>query len=63
MKNQPGVAARTFETLRNLRVEPHFISTSPIRISFYVPHGDLEAAVRGLHDAFELGSPVEVADA
>jgi aspartate kinase len=63
MKNQPGVAARTFETLRNLRIEPHFISTSPIRISFYVPHDDVEAAVRGLHDAFELGSPVEVADA
>ena len=46
MKNHPGVAARTFETLRNLRVEPHFISTSPIRIAFYVPHATVERAVR-----------------
>jgi aspartate kinase len=63
MKNQPGVAARTFETLRSLRIEPHFISTSPIRISFYVLQDDVERAVRSLHGAFELDSAVEVADA
>jgi aspartate kinase len=63
MKNQPGVAARTFETLRKLRIEPHFISTSPIRISFYVLRDDVERAVRSLHEAFELDSAVEVADA
>jgi aspartate kinase len=56
MKSHPGVAARTFQTLRELGVEPHFISTSPIKIAFYVPHGDVERAVRALHEAFELGS-------
>ena len=38
MKSHPGIAARTFTTLRDLGVEPQFISTSPIKIAFYVPH-------------------------
>jgi aspartate kinase len=56
MKSHPGVAARTFATLRSLRVEPQFISTSPIKIAFYVHHGDVDRVVRALHAAFELGS-------
>jgi aspartate kinase len=56
MKNHPGIAARTFATLRDLRIEPQFISTSPIKIAFYVHHADVERAVRALHAAFELGS-------
>lgn len=60
MKSHPGVAARTFTTLRELRIEPQFISTSPIKIAFYVPHGEVEGAVRALHAAFELGSDTEV---
>jgi aspartate kinase len=57
MKSHPGVAARTFATVRDLGVEPKFVATSPIKIAFYLPHGDVEKAVRALHDAFELGSP------
>jgi aspartate kinase len=56
MKNHPGIAARTFATLRDLRIEPQFISTSPIKIAFYVRDADVERAVRALHAAFELGS-------
>jgi aspartate kinase len=63
MKGHPGIAARTFETLRGLGIEPHFISTSPIRIAFYVPEDDVERAVRGLHDTFELGATGERQDA
>jgi aspartate kinase len=54
MKSHPGVAAKTFGTLADLGVESHFVSTSPIKIAFYVPRADVERAVRALHDAFEL---------
>jgi aspartate kinase len=64
MKSHPGVAARAFSTLRGLGVEPQFISTSPIKIAFYVPRDDVARTVQALHDAFELASPaVEGADA
>ncbi len=59
MKSNPGIAARTFTALHDLRIEPQFISTSPIKIAFYVPHGEVEQAVRALHAAFELGADTE----
>ncbi|MET1010289.1 MAG: aspartate kinase [Gaiellaceae bacterium] len=57
MKSHPGVAARTFATLRELGVEPRFIATSPIKIAFYVPHETVEPTVRALHQVFDLASP------
>jgi aspartate kinase len=57
MKSHPGIAALTFRTLRGIRVEPQFISTSPIKISFYVPHDDVERTVEALHDVFALATP------
>ncbi|MCC6222704.1 MAG: aspartate kinase [Thermoleophilia bacterium] len=60
MKSHPGIAARTFTTLHELRIEPQFISTSPIKIAFYVPHGEVERAVQALHATFELGTGTEV---
>jgi aspartate kinase len=56
MKSHPGIAARTFATLRDLGLEPQLVATSPIKIAFYVPQDDVERAVKGLHDAFELSS-------
>jgi aspartate kinase len=56
MKSHPGIAARTFETLRELGVEPGLVATSPIKIAFYVPHEDVERTVRALHETFELSS-------
>jgi aspartate kinase len=56
MKSHPGIAARTFATLRDLGLEPELVATSPIKIAFYVPQDDVERAVRGLHEAFELSS-------
>ncbi len=56
MKSHPGVAARTFATLRELGVEPKFVATSPIKIAFYVPQGAVEETVRALHAVFDLGS-------
>lgn len=57
MKSHPGVAAQTFGTLRRLGVEPQFVSTSPIKIAFYVHHDEVEPAVIALHEAFELETP------
>jgi aspartate kinase len=57
MKSHPGVAARTFATLRALGVEPKFVATSPIKIAFFVPQESVEPTVRALHEVFELGSP------
>jgi aspartate kinase len=56
MKSHPGIAARTFATLRDLGLEPQLVATSPIKIAFYVPQHEVERAVKGLHDAFELSS-------
>ena len=56
MKSHPGIAARTFSTLRDLGVEPDLVATSPIKIAFYIPRADVERTVVALHDAFELSS-------
>jgi len=56
MKSHPGVAARTFSTLRDNGVDPRFIVTSPIKISFFVDRTDAERTVAALHDAFDLSA-------
>ena len=56
MKSHPGVAARTFTTLRELGLEPQYVSTSPIKIAFYVPKSDVERTVAALHETFDLSS-------
>jgi aspartate kinase len=57
MKSHPGIAARTFATLERLGIEPQVVSTSPIKIACHVPFADVERAVVGLHEAFELDRP------
>jgi aspartate kinase len=54
MKSHPGVAARAFGTLGELGVRSYFVSTSPIKIAFYVDRADVERTVRALHGAFDL---------
>jgi aspartate kinase len=56
MKSHPGIAARTFATLREIGVEARFIVTSPIKISFFVERADAERTVLALHEAFDLAS-------
>jgi aspartate kinase len=56
MKSHPGIAARTFATLREIGVDARFIVTSPIKISFFVERGDAERTVLALHEAFDLAS-------
>ncbi len=57
MKSNPGVAARTFETLAAAGINIEMISTSAIRISCIVREAQVEEAVQALHHAFELELP------
>ena len=55
MKTNPGVTARTFETLAAEGINIEMISTSSIRISCMVRAERVDEAVRLLHAAFGLG--------
>ena len=54
MKSHPGIAAKTFEVLSELGIEPEVVSTSPIKIACHIAVADVERAVKALHAAFEL---------
>jgi aspartate kinase len=55
MRSHPGVAAKFFAALAEAGVNIEMISTSEIRVSVVCRDSDLDAAVRAVHDAFELG--------
>jgi aspartate kinase len=58
MKSHPGVAADMFDALSDAGVNIEIISTSSIRVSCVVRAGDVERAVRAVHDRFGLaGTP------
>jgi aspartate kinase len=56
MKSHPGVSATFFEALAAAGVNAEAISTSEIRISVVCRDTDVPAAVKAVHDAFDLGS-------
>ena len=59
MRSHPGVSAKFFEALADAAVNVQNISTSEIRISVVCQDTDVPAAVRAVHDAFELGGDEE----
>jgi len=59
MRSHPGVSARFFGALADAGVNVEIISTSEIRISIVCRDSDVQAAVRAVHDAFDLGSAAE----
>ena len=61
MRSHPGVSARFFLALADAGINVEMISTSEIRISVLCRDTELDAAVRAVHDAFELGSEDEQA--
>jgi aspartate kinase len=61
MRSHPGVSAKFFAALAEAGINVEMISTSEIRISVVLRDTDLDAAVRAVHDAFELGSDQEQA--
>ena len=54
MRSNPSVAARLFSALADAGINIEMISTSEIRISVICDQGDLDAAVRAVHTAFDL---------
>jgi aspartate kinase len=56
MKSHPGVAAKTFATLEREGITPAIVSTSPVKIACHVETGQVDRAVRALHEAFGLGA-------
>jgi len=54
MQNAPGYASRMFRALSNAGINIEMITTSQIRITCIVDETQVDAAVRVLHDAFEL---------
>jgi aspartate kinase len=61
MRSHPGVSARFFSALADAGINVEMISTSESRISVVCRDTDLDAGVRAVHDAFELGSADEQA--
>ena len=59
MRSHPGVSATFFEALAEAAVNVEAISTSEIRISVVTRDTDVPAAVKAVHDAFELGGDGE----
>ena len=54
IQTAPGYAARMFRTLFDAGINIEMISTSEIRLTCIVDREKVPAAVRALHDAFEL---------
>ena len=59
MRSHPGVSATFFEALAEASVNVEAISTSEIRISVVCRDTDVPAAVKAVHEAFELGGDGE----
>jgi aspartate kinase len=55
LKSHPGIAADIFAVIRDLGLEAEFVSTSPIKISFYVPGASVEETVQALHARLRPG--------
>jgi aspartate kinase len=55
MRSHPGIAAKVFQTLGDNGINIEMIATSPIKISCVIDAGKVPAAVKALHEAFELG--------
>jgi aspartate kinase len=60
MRSHPGVAAKVFRTLGEGGINIEMISTSPIKISCVIDAAQVPAAVKALHQAFELGADAVV---
>jgi aspartate kinase len=59
MRSHPGVAAKFFSAVGEAGVNIEMISTSEIRVSVVCRDTDLDAAVRAIHEAFDLGGAEE----
>ncbi len=56
MASNPGVAAKMFEALYNSNINIQMIATSEIKVSVLVERSEAEAAVRVIHEKFNLAN-------
>jgi aspartate kinase len=61
MIDRPGIASTMFQTLAENNINIRMISTSEIKISCLINKDDAQAAVKALHEVFNLGCD-EIAD-
>lgn len=54
MVNNPGVASKMFEALYDANINIHMIATSEIKVSVLVNKDNADAAVKAIHDKFNL---------
>lgn len=59
MRSNPGIAATMFRVLASEGINIQIIDTSTIRITVVIARGEVERAVRALHEAFDLASEAE----
>jgi len=60
MRSHAGVASKMFRTLSEEGINISTISTSEIKISIILEEKSLDAAVKSLHKAFELGKNISI---
>ncbi|MEB3198303.1 MAG: aspartate kinase [Candidatus Sericytochromatia bacterium] len=58
MVNHAGIAARMFQALADGNINIQMIATSEIKVSCVINRDQAQQAVRLVHNAFHLGSPV-----
>ena len=59
LASTPGIPARMFEAVSRVGANIHMIATSEVRISVVIDAKYAEEALKSVHQAFELGKPLE----
>ncbi len=59
MRANAGVASKMFQALADNEINILMITTSEIKISVVIKKGEMEEAVKALHDAFELDKELD----
>ncbi len=59
MRSNPGIAATMFRVLAAEGINIQMIDTSTIRITVVIARGEVERAVRALHEAFDVATEAE----
>lgn len=63
MVNHAGIAAKMFQALADGNINIQMISTSEIKVSCVISRDQAQQAVRLVHNAFHLGSPMPAVEA
>ena len=59
MRANAGVASKMFQALADNEINISMITTSEIKISVVIKKGEMKAAIKALHDAFDLDKELD----